>query len=202
MINRHKMPQKKSAPEKGFTLVELMVVVAITAIIAGFTVAEINSTTYKLKSTARTLRAKMQKAKLLAVKENCNVFVDFDLDGGGTIDSFYTLWRDLDNDGTYDTGAPEFIETVPLPNNISFGAVTSGDGGPNKSASGTTSIPGSTIISFSGDSIRFSPQGTGSNGWAYLHAPNKNSSGTYAVGSNNVGRIQSRYWVTDGGTWR
>ena len=185
---------------KGFTLIELMVVVAITALIAGFTVAEINSTSYKLKSAARTLRAKMQQARLLAVKENCNVFVDFDLDGGGTIDSFYTLWRDLDNDNTYDTG--ELIETVTLPNNISFGAVASGDGGPSKSASGTTSIPSSTIISFSGDSIRFSPQGTGSNGWAYLHAPNKDSAGTYAVGSNNVGRVQTRYWATNGGAWR
>ena len=201
MIKKNQLPKKKSTAEKGFTLVELMVVVAITAIIAGFTVAEINSTSYKLKSAARTLRAKMQKAKLLAVKENCNVYVDFDLDGGGTIDSFYTLWRDLNNNGTYD--APELIETVTLPNNISFGAVASGDGGPNRSASNTGSTaPTTNIVSFSGDSIRFSPQGTGSPGWAYLHAPNKDSSGTYAVGSNNVGRIQSRYWVTNGGDWR
>ncbi|MCK5681053.1 hypothetical protein KAI46_09635, partial [bacterium] len=66
----------------------------------------------------------------------------------------------------------------------------------------TTSIPATSIISFSGDRVRFSSEGTGSNGWAYLHAPNKDSSGTYAVGSNNVGRVQSRYWVTKGGKWR
>ncbi|MEA3348865.1 MAG: GspH/FimT family pseudopilin [Pseudomonadota bacterium] len=202
MINYHQIPRKKSAAEKGFTLVELMVVIAIIALIAGFTVAEINSTSHKLKSTARTLRAKMQQARLLAVKENCNVFVDFDLDGGGTIDSSYSLWRDGNNDNTYDDPI-ELIETITLPEDISFGAVATGDGGPNRSASNSGSTaPTTNIVSFSGDSIRFSPQGTGSSGWAYLHAPNKDSSGTYAVGSNNVGRIQSRYWVTSGGDWR
>ena len=180
-------------------MVELMVVVAITAMIAGFTVAEINSTSHKLKSTSRTLRAKMQQARLFAVKESCNVFVDFDLDGGG-IDPSYTLWRDADNNNTY--AASELIETVILPVNISFGAVTSSNGGPSKSASGTTSIPSTSIISFSGDRVRFSPQGTASNGWAYLHAPNKDSAGTYAVGSNNVGKIKSSYWATNSGAWR
>ena len=203
MINKHKMPKKKSAAERGFTLIELMVVVAITALIAGLTVAEINSTSYKLKSATRTLRAKMQQARLLAVKENCNVFVDFDLDpADGTIDSSYTLWRDADTDNTYDDPI-ELIETVTLPNLISFGAVASGDDGPSKSASPTVATaPPADGISFSGSRVRFSPQGTGSNGWAYLHAPSKNSAGTYAVGSNNVGRIQTRYWATNGGAWR
>ena len=187
--------------KSGFTLVELMIVVAITALIAGFTVAEINSTSHKLKNTAQTLRAKMQQAKLMAVKNSCNVFVDFDLDGTGGIDSFYTLWRDDDNNNTYSTS--ELIEQVALPNDISFGAVAKTDGGPDKSASNSgTTAPTSNIVSFSGDSLRFSPQGTGSQGWAYLHAPNNDSAGTYAAGSNNVGRVQSRYWVTNGGTWR
>ncbi len=194
------MLKKISDNNKGFTLVELMVVIVIIAVVAGLTMGEINSTSHKLKSAAQTLQAKMQQAKLLAVKENCNVFVDFDLDGGGVIDSFYTLWRDGDNSNTYSTS--ELVEKVSLPNDISFGAVAKADGGPDKSASGTSSIPSTTIISFSGDSIRFSPQGTGSNGWAYLHAPNKDSAGTYAVGSNNVGRIQNRHWVTNGDNWR
>ncbi len=200
MINRHQILDRKSISEKGYTLVELMVVVAITAIIAGFTMTEINSTSNKLRNTAQTLRAKMQQAKLLAVKENLNVFVDFDLDGTGGIDSFYTLWRDDDNNNAY--SASELIEKVALPNDISFGAVAKADGGPDKSASNSGSTaPTSNIVSFSGDSIRFSPQGMGSQGWAYLHAPNNDSAGTHAVGSNNVGRIQSRYWATNGSTW-
>lgn len=199
MTNKYQILKRKTDPESGYTLIELMMVVAITAIIAGITMSSINSTSHKLRGTAQALRAKMQQAKLLAIKENCNVFVDFD-----TSNDNYTLWRDLNNNGSYDTGAPELIETVPLPNDISFGAVANGDGGPDRNASNSTphTAPTTNIVSFSGDRVRFSPQGTGSNGWAYLHAPNNDASGTHAAGSNNVGRIQSRYWVTGGGNWR
>ena len=190
--------EKKSLSQRGFTLVELMVVVAITALIAGLSLAEISSASHKLKGAAQTLRAKMQQAKLIAVKDNCNVYVDFDLDGGGAIDSFYTIWRDLNNNTSYDA-ALELVEQVTLPSTIVFGRVASGKGGPSTSASGTSSTD---IVSFSGDSVRFTPQGTGSPGWAYLHAPANDAAGTYAVGSNNVGRIQTRYWTTEGGSWR
>ncbi|HDS16188.1 MAG TPA: prepilin-type N-terminal cleavage/methylation domain-containing protein [Proteobacteria bacterium] len=198
--NRNRSANRLTA-HGGFTLVELMVVITITSLIAAFTYAEMHSSGYRLKSTARTLRAKMQQARLLAVRENCNVLVDFDINDDGAIDSCFTLWRDLDNDNTYD-GAAELLETVTLPSDIAFGAVTYDDGGPGTSASGTASVPASNFVSFSGNRVRFSPAGTASNGWVYLHTPNQDSSGTYAVGSNNVGRIQSRYWATGGGTWR
>ena len=202
MINKYKMPKKKSVAERGFTLIELMVVVAITALIAGLTVAEVNSTSYKLKSAARTLRAKMQQARLLAVKEDCNIYVDFDLDGNGSVNPSYALWRDGDNDGTYDAPV-ELLETVALPDDLSFGAVSNANGGPGASPSPTSTVaPPADGISYSGDQLCFDSRGTSSNAWAYLQAPNKDSTGTYAVGTNNVGRIQTRYWATNGGAWR
>ncbi|MBN2808066.1 MAG: GspH/FimT family pseudopilin [Deltaproteobacteria bacterium] len=201
MINILEKIASKSTAEKGFTLVELMVVVAITAIIAGFTVAEINSTSYQLKSAAQTLKAKMQQARLLAIKEDCNVYVDFDIDGNGTVNSSYALWRDGNNDSNYDDPA-ELIETVTLPNNISFGAVSSSKGGPNSSPSPTsTTSPPTDGISYGGDRLCFDPRGTSSNGWAFLTTSN-DSAGTYAVGTNNVGRIQLQRYVTSGGEWR
>ena len=202
MINNHKILTNKLSPEKGFTLIELMVVVAITALIAGFTVAELNSTGYQLKSTARTLRAKMQQARLLAVKEDCNIYVDFDIDGNGTVNTSYALWRDGDNDATYDAPV-ELLETVMLPDNISFGAVSSSNGGPGTSPSPTSTVaPPTDGISYGGDRLSFDSRGTSSNGWAFLHAPNKDSAGTYAVGTNNVGRVQLQRYVTNGGAWR
>ena len=202
MINKYKMPKKKSVAERGFTLIELMVVVAITALIAGLTVAEINSTSYKLKSAARTLRAKMQQARLLAVKEDCNIYVDFDLDGIGGVNPSYALWRDGDNDGTYDAPV-ELLETVALPDDLSFGAVSNANGGPGASPSPTSTVaPPADGISYTGDQLCFDSRGTSSNAWAYLHASNKDSSGTYAVGTNQVGRIQTMYWATNGGAWR
>ncbi len=192
----------KLPPEKGFTLIELMIVVAITALIAGFTVAEINSTGYHLKSTARTLRSKMQQARLLAVKEDCNIYIDFDIDGNGTINPSYALWRDGDNDGTYDSPV-ELLETVTLPDNISFGAVSIANGGPALSPSPTsTDAPDTDGISYGGDRLSFDPRGTSSNAWAFLHAPNKDSAGTYAIGTNNVGRVQLQRYVTNGSAWR
>jgi len=183
---------------RGFSLVELMIVVAITVLVAGFSLIGANTSGSKLKSSATLLRAKMQQAKLRAVRENVNVYVDFDLDGGGAVDSFYTLWRDLNDNTVYDAGR-ELLGQVVLSDGVSFGRVPSGKGGPSKSASGTNSTD---IVSFSGDRVRFAPRGTASNGWAYLYMPGELTVGTYAVGCNNVGRIQLRYWHTGGGLWR
>jgi|GEM_PF-1241567 prepilin-type N-terminal cleavage/methylation domain-containing protein len=205
----HKITLKSA----GFTLVELMVTVAIMAIIAAFTFGNMNSTGYKLKSAAKTLKANMQKARLLAVKENCRVYIDFDFNGDGTIDSSYTLWKDLNNNGSYNNASTdnngdgvvnaldeERLEVISLPNKISFGAVTNANGGPAASPSGGAN-PATTVISYAGDIMSFSPQGTSGSGWVYLHAPADDEAGTHAVGTNNIGRVRSFYFATEGGGW-
>ncbi len=187
----------------GFTLIELMIVVALIAVVATLTATEIYSNSNRLKNTAYTLRAKMQQAKLRAVKKNCNTFVDFDLDDNGAADSGYSIWQDANGDNTFNSSPSELIETISLPGRVSFGAVPSSKGGPTKSASNSGSTPPTAnIISFSGDRVRFTPLGSASNGWAYLYMPQDYSAGTYAVGSNNSGRIQIRKWNTGGRTWR
>ena len=75
MINRHQILDKKSVSEKGFTLIELMVVIVIIAVVAGLTMSEINSSSYQLKSRAHTLKAHMTQAKLEAVKRDVSVIV-------------------------------------------------------------------------------------------------------------------------------
>ena len=220
MVNKPQIQKKNSAPESGFTLVELLMVVAIIALIAGFTMGEINSTSHKLKGATQTLRAKMQQAKLLAIKENCNVFIDFDLDSNGTsngtLNASYCIWRDvlLPAAQTFTmkniAGAAvtskdksvEFVEEIALPSDISIGTVNNSDGGPSKGPPTTDPTIPTSGISYGGDRISFSPQGTSSSGWTYLHAPSNDSSGTYAVGTNRVGRVRSWYWVTNGGKWR
>jgi Tfp pilus assembly protein FimT len=147
----------------------------------------------------------MQKARLLAVKNSCPVYIDFDFNNDGNIDNTYTIWKDLNNsnayddatsdnngDGTIDSSDEELIETIPLPNAISFGSVAVSDGGPTVVSK----------ITYGSDQLKFSPRGTSSSGNAYLHVPNKVSAGTYAVGTNNIGRVRSQYYATDGGAWR
>ncbi|MCD6151159.1 MAG: prepilin-type N-terminal cleavage/methylation domain-containing protein, partial [Deltaproteobacteria bacterium] len=200
-------PQNSKLESAGFTLVELMVTVAIMAIIAGLTFGNLNSTSYRLKSTAKTLKANMQKARLLAVKENCPVYVDFDLDNGGgsdgTVNNYYSLWKDIDNDNppTFDMldasgnvvvnkkDSREFIEDTPLPNNISFGTIANGNGGPAAGPGGA--VLQADGVSYNGNRARFSPQGTSGNGWTYLCAPANDEAGTHAVGTNNIGRVHS-----------
>ena len=81
--------QKSRLKFAGFTLVELMVTVAIMAIIAGLTFGNMNTASYKLKTTAKILSGNMQRARLEAVKRNVDVSVGFDRDGDGTLDQGY-----------------------------------------------------------------------------------------------------------------
>ncbi len=83
MIYKNQTQKKRSGPESGFTLIELMIVVVIIAIVAGFTMGEINSASYQLKSRAHTLKAHMTQAKLEAVKRNLNVRIKINATNDG-----------------------------------------------------------------------------------------------------------------------
>jgi prepilin-type N-terminal cleavage/methylation domain-containing protein len=197
----------------GFTLVELMVVVAIIALVAGFTFAELNTSSYRLKTAARTLMANMQKARLLAVKNSCPVYVDFDFDDKDGVDKGYTLWRDLNDNGTYDDTTTdnnndgvvdkndeEEVGTVSLVKGVSWGAVPNSDGGPAGSITGK-SLP-SDGVSYDNDRCKFTPQGTSLSGAVYLYDKSNSGAGTAVIITNNIGRVRDAFWTTHGGKWR
>jgi len=190
-----------------------MVTVAIIALVAGFTFGELNTSSYKLKTAARTLKGNMQKARLLSVKNSCPVYVDFDFDDNG-VDKKYTIWKDLNwnndtdpdtsgtcNDATTDNNGDgavnnldeELIDTITLPKGVSFGYVASGDGGPSSITKKVT---------YGSNQLRFNPRGTSSSGSAYIHSPNQDSAGTYQVRTNNIGRIKYLYYATNGSKWK
>jgi len=84
-------PQNSMLKSAGFSLVELMVTVAIIAIVAGLTFGNMNTASYRLKSKAKILTGNMQRAKLEAVKKNVNVSLKFDRDGDGNADHGYDI---------------------------------------------------------------------------------------------------------------
>lgn len=88
-----------------------MVVIVIIAVIASFTFGELNSSSYRLKSTARTMKAHMTQAKLEAVKKGCKVRVSINSTGDGYIVSM------LDNSGN---AISPPLRTVRYPDKFTF----------------------------------------------------------------------------------
>ena len=89
----------------GLTLIELMIAIAIIGILTAIAVPNIISwlPNYRLKAAANDLRSNMQKAKLEAVKRNCNATVTFNLPvEGNNYDCVNYI--DSDNDLEYDAG--------------------------------------------------------------------------------------------------
>lgn len=84
--------------QSGFSFLELMVVMAIMTILAAIAIPGVIGwlPKYRLGSGARDLLSVMQSARLIAVKENTGVTLNFNfagdtftatLDGGGTVKS-------------------------------------------------------------------------------------------------------------------
>ncbi|MCI5192582.1 MAG: prepilin-type N-terminal cleavage/methylation domain-containing protein [Candidatus Electrothrix sp. AU1_5] len=74
------MINKNTSNSKGFSFVELMVVIALIGLLSAIGLPSLlrSLPEKRLKNAARSLYADLQKAKLLAVKENKNVTVTFD----------------------------------------------------------------------------------------------------------------------------
>jgi type II secretion system protein H len=93
----------------GFTLVELMVVIAIIAIIASFTFAEINTASYRLKTVAHTMKAHLMQAKLEAVKKGQKVWLTIN----STKDGYSIMTADS-------TGTASTLKVIRYPGKFTF----------------------------------------------------------------------------------
>ena len=87
---------KKNMDSKGFTLVEMVIVIAVMAILAA--IAAPNFQTYmtqrRLSGTARQVMTDLMAAKMKAVSLNQNVKVSFESN------HIYQIWNDANGDGT------------------------------------------------------------------------------------------------------
>jgi prepilin-type N-terminal cleavage/methylation domain-containing protein len=85
---------------QGFSLVELLVVVAILGILSIAVGMNINSAKTKLKTFVFNTKTRFNQARFEAIKRSRNVYLDFDFDGDGNIDNGYTIWMNDDNKNT------------------------------------------------------------------------------------------------------
>ncbi len=206
----HRVQRGSMECGRGMTLVELMVVLGLIALLMTVIALRIESAPYRLKSAVSQLRSLVQRARLEAVKHNKNVYLDFDAEDDGMLDTV-VLWIHADageSSPGYDPAEDPAVVSERLfsppgtsTKNPTLGAVPASHGGPSTGApreGGTIPEDG---VSFSGNRINFNPDGTSSTGTVYLHVPNHPKAGTYGLVINNTGRVYLRYFPTGGTAW-
>lgn len=205
---------------KGFTLMEIMIVTVIIATLIGVSLPRIlqELPDYRLKSASRALYSNLQRAKLLATKENTDIAVFFNTGAGN-----YQILRDPGPDGNWETAddlndrpgldliygnADDVPEDPPIllasfGNSIGYGTgaattnATQGGGAfPGDAVSYTNNI---VVFNSRGFLGAVNPGGVIHTGYVYI--TNRNNT-CFAVATPTVtGNIVLRRWSPGGSAW-
>lgn len=194
----------RSDPSAGFSLVELMVTVALVGLILVLFATYTSSSSFRLQAAANSLYAAFQKTRMEAIMRNRNVSLSFDLNGDGVADDQMTVWVDENNNNTYD-GTTELVEVVPREEHMALGSVSTDDGGPPQPPPACSSFPPGGIDFNNAANAKcalFAPDGTASSGVVILHNLNNPSTGTYAIVMSSVGNPRLWYYQPGTSGWK
>ena len=111
--HRRLTPRRKPRERRGFSLLELVVVLIMVSIIAGMAVPRLNYERYRADAAMRTVRTILQGAQRNAIMRQTDVVVAFD-----EPNKRLEIVEDTDNDCQYDNG--ERLSTRPLEDGAQF----------------------------------------------------------------------------------
>jgi len=163
----------------GFTLIELMVVIAIIGIVASITIPWLMNPERRVKKVARELIGDMQEARMGAVKTGNPWRIVFDIDSQGDENGDGDPWNDS---GDSPPDADHLVKPVNFAGHAQGVKYGNGCGG--------TNIPyGAT------NTLTFNPRGTCNAGYAYLKYRNASHRvGTLSTGVIKIDRCSGGVW--------
>ncbi len=126
----HIRRDRGESAKSGFSLVELMIVLALIGVTAGVGAVYIGSNETELRKFTRNMRFDLERAKQEAVSRKDTIYleisydpptIDCDEDGSLTNkDQCYVLYEDLNGDGQYTPASNEKIKEEPASSTIRF----------------------------------------------------------------------------------
>ena len=189
MARNHTTKIRKTSKERGFTLMELIVVIAIFGVMAALAVPTLlgQEPRMSVRSAARDIVSNMQMARINALRDHSTWAIQFDTD--------IACYRALSNDGgddDWDDGDETVYKTVNLSNyrGVSYG--TGHGARPNEPNPGSTDG-----VSFNSNRVVFNSDGTSVSGTVYVKTGDGD---TFAIGLlSAAGRVKT--WRHLGSGW-
>jgi prepilin-type N-terminal cleavage/methylation domain-containing protein len=107
---------------RGFTLFELIIVLAITSILAAIALPKLNLHQFRVDAGVRVVQASLQQAERFAVQRQHDVYISFDIPGNRL-----AIVYDKNNDGT--VGTDEKVQWRQLEDGVRFAVPPTAIGG-------------------------------------------------------------------------
>lgn len=183
-------------PVRGFSILELIIVVAITLTVAAIAIPRVVSTTqnFKLRSTASGLSGLIQKCRMLSVARNAFYPVKYVTSGGVNY-----VYIDINGDGTINTAENT---NILVPPNIAFDTTGGGFSLSSMSLS-YTPVVGLPVFNPRGLPCIVSSGVCSVTGQGYIYYLRQDravgAAGWAAVTVSPAGRVQ--VWTWDGTNW-